>query len=75
MDVPDQIVSTGMILFQMERSCKSVFENKECVVQHLVKSTAFLLCFNCEDWIKFKDEFKTKGWTLYDQNEDLKTNI
>ena len=35
----------------------------------------FFLCLNCEDWIANKDMVINPGWTLFDKNGDLRTDV
>ena len=55
--------------------CKNCYEDQTCVVQHTAKSKVFFLCLNCEDWIRRKDMVLNPGWSLYDLNGDLRTDV
>ena len=55
--------------------CKNVFDDKDCVIQHVVQNTAFVLCLNCEDWIQFKERVIAPGWSLFDHNGDLRADV
>ena len=81
--VRDKIVITSMLLLSVMMNStwrhtnishvlvvKSVFEDKECVVQHVVDNTAFVLCLNCDSWIQYKYKVIAPGWSLFDYNGD-----
>ena len=55
--------------------CKNCYDDITCVVEHTVKNTVFLLCLNCEDWIRRKDMVINPGWSLFDHNGDLRTDV
>ena len=55
--------------------CKSKFEDAMCVVEHIVNHTTFFLCLNCEDWITNKEMVINPGWTLFNQNGDLRYDV
>ena len=55
--------------------CKNVYEDKVCVVQHIVHNVGFFLCLNCDGWIQRKNEIILPGWSLFDENGDLKQNV
>ena len=55
--------------------CKSVFQDSSCVVHHKVNDVGFNLCLNCEGWIKHKEMVLMSGWTIFDQNGYLRTDV
>ena len=55
--------------------CKSNFGDAWCVVQHIANGRTFSLCLNCDDWIVKKDMVINPGWTLFDQNGDLRADV
>ena len=55
--------------------CKDVWNDQSCVVEHIIDGRQFYLCLNCNDWIHFKADIFTNGWTLLDAHGNLKTNI
>jgi hypothetical protein len=58
--------------------CKNCYEDKTCVVQNTVGKTPFYLCLNCDEWIKHKrtkDKIMTPGWSLLNQNGDLRRDV
>jgi hypothetical protein len=55
--------------------CKNIFNDATCVVKHKVENTVFSLCLNCDDWIVFKDKILYPGWSLFDQNGDLRRDV
>ena len=48
-------------------SCQDVWEDRNCVVKHMIKQKAVFFCLNCNDWIKDKSKVFDQGWTLMDQ--------
>ena len=55
--------------------CKNSFDDKSCVVQHIVKNTRIFLCLNCDGWIQKRDEIFDSGWSLYDKFGDLRRDV
>ena len=55
--------------------CKNRYEDQNCVVQHIVNNTSFLLCLNCDDWIQQKEMVITPGWTMFDVNGALRYDV
>ena len=55
--------------------CKDVWNNKNCVVEHVVRKTKVVFCLNCDDWIKVKEAVFDQGWTLQDEAGYLRQNI
>ena len=55
--------------------CKNNYDDATCVVKHNVENISFNLCLNCDDWIEFKDKIIYPGWSLFDQNGDLRRDI
>ena len=55
--------------------CKSCFTDVACAMQYFVGNTGFFLCLNCADWIKYKENIITPGWTLFDSNGDLRRDV
>ena len=55
--------------------CKNCYDDETCVVHHIVNSAEFFLCLNCEDWIRQKDLIINPGWSLFDHNGDLRTDV
>ena len=55
--------------------CKNSYGDVESVVRHVENHTAFYLCLNCDDWIKRKDMVIYQGWTLFNQNGELRTDV
>ena len=40
-----------MELLAAPAGCKNIWQDKECVKKHEIKSTEIVLCLNCDDWI------------------------
>ena len=57
------------------QGCKNCYEDKTCVVQNIVSHIPFYLCLNCDEWIKHKDKIMTPGWSLFNQNGDLRRDV
>ena len=55
--------------------CHNCFDDRSCVVQHIVKNTRIFLCLNCDGWIRKKEEIMNPGWSLFDQFGDLRRDI
>ena len=56
-------------------SCKNCFDDRTCVMQYMVQNGTIFLCLNCDGWIQEKDRIMTPGWSLLDQNGDLRRDI
>ena len=56
-------------------SCHDVWEDRNCVVKHMIKHEAAFFCLNCDDWIKDKSKVFDQGWTLMDQEGFLRQGI
>ena len=55
--------------------CRNCYEDRTCVVQHIVKNTQIFLCLNCDGWIQEKDNILNPGWTMFDQNGYLRRDV
>ena len=55
--------------------CKNCYTDTTCVVQHISGNIQFYLCLNCEDWIQDKEKILNPGWSLFDQNGDLRRDV
>ena len=55
--------------------CKNCYDDERCVVHHNVNHIEFFLCLNCEDWIRHKDLIMNPGWSLFDNNGDLRRDV
>ena len=56
-------------------SCKNVWEDKNCVVKHVINGHETFFCLNCEDWVQFKTNVYDPNWTLFDKEGYLRINI
>ena len=55
--------------------CKNIFEDRSCVVKHETENITYLLCLNCDDWIQYKQNIFNPGWTMFDNNGGLRSDI
>ena len=56
-------------------SCKYTWESKECVVKHVLEDMEVYFCLNCEDWVQYKQNVFKEGWSLFDKEVFLRTDI
>ena len=56
-------------------SCNNNYNDRTCVVEHMVKHTRVYLCLNCDGWIKNKENIKNPGWSLCDNFGQLRQDI
>ena len=42
---------------------------------HVIENTETIFCRNCEDWVKEKSNVYSQGWTLFDQDGFLRTEM
>ena len=56
-------------------SCKYTWENKEYVVKHVLGDMEVYFCLNCEDWVHYKQNVLKVGWSLFDKEGFLWTDI
>ena len=56
-------------------SCKYAWERKDCVVKHVVENMEVYFCLNCEDWVQYKQNVFKQGWSLFDKEGFLRTDI
>ena len=55
--------------------CKHVWNDANCVKEHIIKSMRVYFCLNCDDWIKEKAAVLNQGWTLFDEAGFLRHDI
>ena len=55
--------------------CKNVWDDKECVVRHMINGRETFFCLNCQDWVKFKTRVHDSNWSLFDESGYLKVDI
>ena len=55
--------------------CQNCFDDRTCVVEHVVRNNRLFLCLNCDDWIQKKEEIMNNGWSLYDQFGNLRRDV
>ena len=56
-------------------SCKCVWKDRKCVVEHVVQKMKVYFCLNCDDWVQNKTKVLQSGWTLLDEAGDLRTDV
>ena len=56
-------------------SCKNVWKDKNCVVEHVINGHTCYFCLNCDDWVKLKANVFNEGWTLLDTLGNLRRDI
>ena len=56
-------------------SCKYSWEDKNCVVEHVIQNMKMFFCLNCDDWVNTKENVLQKGWTLFDEEGLLRTDV
>ena len=55
--------------------CKDIWNNKTCMVEHMVNNTTVVFCLNCSDWIRDKEAIFDEGWSLLDEAGFLRQDI
>ena len=55
--------------------CKYTWEEKSCVVEHVIENMKVFFCLNCDDWIQHKANVFNPGWTLFDEEGYLRHGI
>ena len=56
-------------------SCKGIWDDRSCVVKHVINSMETFFCLNCDDWVKYKPKVLEQGWTLFDNAGYLRTDV
>ena len=56
-------------------SCKSIWTDRNCVVEYSMQNQKVHFCLNCDDWVKQKEQVFDAGWTLLDFNGFLRRGI
>ena len=56
-------------------SCKSVWKDEHCVVEHVINGHKCYFCLNCDDWVQLKANVFKEGWTLLDTFGNLRMDI
>ena len=56
-------------------SCKSVWKDEHCVVEHVINRHNCYFCLNCDDWVQLKANVFKEGWTLLDTFGNLMWDI
>ena len=56
-------------------SCKNNYNDRTCVVEHVVEHMRVYLCLNCDGWIQEKQNIMNPGWSLYDNFGQLRRDI
>ena len=55
--------------------CKNCYDDRTSVVQHVIQNRRIFLCLNCDSWIGKKDQIMTPGWSIFDNNGDLRRDV
>jgi hypothetical protein len=55
--------------------CKNNFAERSYVVDHIVHIHSVFLCLNCDSWIQQKENILNWGWSLYNNNRDLRRDV
>ena len=56
-------------------SCKYSWQDKNCVVKHVIGNMEVFFCLNCENWVQDKANVLNDGWTIFDKAGYLRTDI
>ena len=56
-------------------SCKYKWREEKFVVKHRVENMEVHFCLNCDDWVKQKSKVLDLGWSLFDQDGNLKYDL
>ena len=56
-------------------SCKYSWQDKNCVVEHVIGNMKVFFCLNCEDWVHNKANLFNEGWTRLDEAGYLWTDV
>ena len=67
-------VDNENVVYKCE-SCKSSWNDKSYVVDHVIRNMNIFLCLNCNDWIRDKEAVLDQGWTLLDEAGFLRYDI
>ena len=55
--------------------CKSAWEDGKYVIEHVIDNRKTFFCLNCEDWIQLKEKVYEAGWSLFDEDGNLRNNV
>ena len=56
-------------------SCKHIWNDKSCVVEHLLGNHLTFFCLNCDDWVRQKTRVLEEGWSLLDEAGNLRYDV
>ena len=56
-------------------SCKDVWDDGSCMVEHIIQNTGTFFCLNCDEWVRNKSKVLEEGWTLLDGFGQLRMDI
>ena len=56
-------------------SCKDTWEDRSCVVEHLVQGTRAYFCPNYEEWVENKSKVIQEGWAMLGRAGLLETDL
>ena len=53
-------------------SCKDTWQNRACIVEHIIQNTKI---FFSDEWVQKKTQVLDEGWTLLDEDSNLKYDL
>ena len=56
-------------------SCKHIWEDRSCVMEHFIGNMRMFFCLNCDDWVHDKQKVLEHGWTLFDEAGNLRMDL
>ena len=57
------------------QGCKYIWNERNCMEEHMIQDTRVFFCLNCNDWIKDKSTVFEAGWTMFDEAGFLRTDV
>ena len=57
------------------KSCKHIWEDRSCVMEHFIGNMRMFFCLNCDDWVHDKQAVLEHGWTLFDEAGNLRMDL
>ena len=55
--------------------CKNVYDDRTCIEEHNTEHCKLFLCLNCDSLIQMKNEILYPGWSLFDQQGNLRRDV
>ena len=56
-------------------SCKTSWEIREHVVEHMILNRQAIFCLNCDEWVKDKSRVFKEGWSILDVAGNLRYDV